>query len=92
MVDPDNLTDEQLETLLENPEVRKTLEYDDAGVMDIAASLEEFSNSDDFAETYDIFAKSVADRSGRVTESTVKKVITGMVAEANSVRADDNEE
>lgn len=89
MVDADNLTEEQLETLLNNPEVRKTLEYDDAGVTDIAEMLGKLANSEDYEETYGIFTQSVADRSGRVTQSTVKKVISGIIDEAGSVSSEE---
>lgn len=89
MVDIDDLTEEQLETLVSNPEVRKTLEYDDAGIDGVAEQLGEISDDDsEFSDTFDLFVEGVAERSGRVTEATVRKVITGMVAEANSVQSE----
>lgn len=89
MVDIDELTEEQVESLLENPEVRKTIEYDEAGVADVADLLQNLAENEDVEDTYDLFTQSVADRSGRVTQSTVQKVISGMIEEAESVQAED---
>lgn len=81
MVDPSELTEEDLEQLLENPEVVKTLEYDEMDVFeaaDIIAAMQDEHN-----ENYDVLTKSIADRSGRITQSTVKKVFTGLIEEAD---------
>lgn len=96
MVDIDDLNENDLETLLQNPEVRKTLQYDDAGLGELRDELTNLLDvaDDDDEEVYDLFTQGVADRSGRVTQATVQKVIEGMHEEVVSVMesTEDNEE
>jgi hypothetical protein len=84
-MNPDDLTEEQLESLLNNPEVQKTLSYGEIGVFNLADAIAEVSES----EEYDTFTQGVADRSGRVTQSTVQKVLNGIVEEASEYRNED---
>lgn len=86
-MDIDDLTNDDLETLLENPEVRKTLQYDEVNLAEIRDDLTELRETaeDEDSEVYSLFTQGVADRSGRVTQQTVQKVIEGMINEVNSV-------
>lgn len=86
-IDIDDINEEDLETLLQNPEVRKTLQYDDAELGDLRDELTNLLNlaDDDNEEVYDLYTQGVADRSGRVTQGTVQKVIEGMHEEVVSV-------
>lgn len=84
---PEDLTEEQLESLLSNPEVQKTLSYGEIGVFDLADEIANVQDEDE----YDTFTQGVADRSGRVTQSTVQKVLSGIVEEANEYRNDESE-
>lgn len=87
MVDPSDLTEEQLEQLMNNPQVQKTLQYDEAGLDEIADRVGDFIESAD-EDVYDLLTQGVADRSGRVSQQTVQKVLDGLVAEVNEVIQD----
>lgn len=78
----DELSERQKQKIMSNPEVRKMLEYSEKNIPQIAGQLNSLvPDEDEEDETFELFTQSVADRSGRVTQSTVKKVIRGMVEE-----------
>lgn len=80
MVSIEDLSEEQLNSLLENPEVVKSLEYEEENVFDVSDHIKRMSNE---WENYDVFTQAIADRSGRVTKQTVEKVLRGLVEEAD---------
>ena len=86
MVSPEDLTEEQLESLLNNPEVVKTIDYEEMGVFEVGDLLAQMQDS----ESYDVLTQSIADRSGRITQSTVKKVLMGFLDECSEYRTEDN--
>ncbi len=88
-MDANDLSEEDLERLLDNPEVQKTLKYGEVGLEEVAELLEDFESDDEESDTFDLFTQGVADRSGRVTQATVQKVISGMIEEVNDVTSND---
>lgn len=88
-IDFSNLSDEQQEALASHPQVRKMLEYEETSIPQIVGMLsnlidEEYSEDND--TTYTLLVEGIAERSGRVTESTVHKVFSGFVEEYNAVK------
>lgn len=87
-IDIDDLTDAQKEMLLSNPQVKKTLTYEQTALTQIVPMLANLKGDDEGTtnhEAYSLLVKGIAERSGRVTESTVQKVLDGFVEEYNSV-------
>jgi hypothetical protein len=88
-IDFSDLSDEQREALSTHPEVRKMLEYEDTSVPQISGMLKNLIDeewSEESETTYGILVRGIAERSGRVTESTVNKVLNGFVEEYESVQ------
>ena len=88
-IDFSELNEEQQKALSQHPEVRKMLEYEETSIPQITGMLanlidEEWSEDSD--TTYSVLVEGIAERSGRVTESTVDKVLNGFVEEYNSVK------
>ena len=91
-----DLSDEQKEALTSHPEVRKMLEYEDTSIPQIAGmlrNLTEVEPSDDFLTadanpetTYEILIHGIAEKHGRITRSTIHKVLSGFVTEYESVQ------
>ena len=98
----DDLSEEQKDVLLGNPEVRKMLEYEETSIPQVSSMLknltgmgsdeaearESFLNgdSDSPETTYEILIQGISDREGRITRSTVHKVLTGFTREFESVQ------
>lgn len=76
----DDLSDEEKALIANNPEVRKTLVY---GKQELPALAEEMQEMLDNEECADLLIKGIADRRGRITESTTRKVLTGFVDEVS---------
>lgn len=87
-MDFDDLTEEQKEAILQNPDVRKSLRYQDEAIQTANDGLTELQESDEdseLSEAFDLLVSGIAERSGRVTESTVRKVLEGFTAEVMDV-------
>lgn len=88
-IDLEELDSEQKEAILNNPDVKKSLRYQHDSVESVQDGLSSLTNkstrSDEMAEAYDLLVSGIAERSGRVTESTVDKVLTGFVDEVDEV-------
>jgi hypothetical protein len=82
-IDFDELSDDMKERLLSHPEVRRYVEYEETSIPQFVPMLRNLIN--DETETFDLFVQGIADRSGRVTEQTVRKVLNGAVEEYESV-------
>ena len=98
----DDLSEEQKDVLLGNPEVRKMLEYEETSIPQVSSMLknltgmgsdeaearESFLNgdSDSPETTYEILIQGISEREGRITRSTVHKVLTGFTREFESVQ------
>lgn len=88
-IDPDDLTEAQMDQLLSDPETVRMLEYADSGVAEIAENLQSLFEADDWEiegsgpvlsdGLYSLFVEDIADRSGRVTPSTVHKVLQSAI-------------
>lgn len=88
-IDISELSDEQLEALSANPEVQKMLRYEETSIPSIAGMLRNLTEADEGtenAEAYDLLVSGIAERSGRVTEKTVRKVLGNLVTEYDSVQ------
>lgn len=88
-IDFSELNEEQQQALSQHPEVRKMLEYEETSIPQIAGMLNNLIDeewSEDSDSTYSVLVEGIAERSGRVTESTVDKVLNGFVEEYNSVK------
>jgi hypothetical protein len=92
-IDFDDMDEETKEKLAAHPEVRKMLEYDDSGILAFADSLEDSRifdgdgfGDENLTETGELFTEQVAERCGRVTAATVRKVLAGIQNEAESVQ------
>lgn len=91
-MDFDDLTEEQKEAILQNDDVRKSLRYQDENVSDTydgLAALVEADEDSEAGEAYDLLVSGIAERSGRVTEKTVNKVLNGFVDEVAEVTDND---
>lgn len=88
----DELDEEQKQAILQNPDVLKTLRYQIDSVEEAFGGLDALVNAEedtDTEEAYELLVSGIAERSGRVTESTVEKVLSGFVDEVDEVT--DNE-
>ncbi|QSJ05042.1 hypothetical protein HdyHp2_110 [Haloarcula virus Hardyhisp2] len=88
-IDINELSEEQIEALTANPEVQKMLRYEETAIPQVASMVENLVNSDEGteeSEAYDLLVSGIAERSGRVTESTVRKVLSNLPEEFNSVK------
>ena len=95
-IDLSDLSDEQKEALTTHPEVRKMLEYEDTAIPQIAKMLRNLTDetpSDKFLAgdakpdtTYEILIHGIAEKHGRITRSTIHKVLTGFTSEYESVQ------
>lgn len=91
--DLDELTESQKEKLQAHPEVRKMIEYEESGILALGDAL---SDSDVFdgdgyefenlTETGELLIEQMATRTGRITESTIHKVLRALVEEVDSVQ------
>jgi hypothetical protein len=84
-INPNELSEEQLEALSSHPQVRRMLEYEETSIPQISSMLNNLMGSEEYEETYDLLVEGIAERSGRVTQSTVRKVLNGFVDEYQSV-------
>lgn len=85
-IEIDDLSEDQLKSLLENPDVKKAIRYDTETIQNAKDALETLTEAEEGTEendTYGLLVEGIADRSGRVTKSTVKTVLTGLVEEVN---------
>lgn len=83
-MDLDDLTEDQKQAILQNPDVRKSLRYELDSVSDSYEGLEDLAEAEEDSEegeAYDLLVTGIAERSGRVTEKTVNKVLNGFVEE-----------
>ncbi|AAQ13791.1 hypothetical protein [His2 virus] len=88
-IDINELSEEQIEALTANPEVQKMLRYEETAIPQVASMVENLVNADEGteeSEAYDLLVSGIAERSGRVTESTVRKVLSNLPEEFNSVK------
>lgn len=94
-IDFSDLSDEQKEALSAHPEVRKMLTYEETSIPQISGMLKNLQEADENAddeneaekaEAFNLLVSGIAERSGRVTESTVEKVLAGFVEEYDSVK------
>lgn len=85
-INMDELSEEQKEKIMGNAEVRKMIEYSEQSLPEVSELLEDFvpEDEDEDDSTYELYTEGVADRSGRVTQASVKKVINGMIEEGRS--------
>lgn len=87
-IDLNDLSDDQMEALAANPVVQKMLRFQNTSIPAVADGLRELTEADedtDEAEAFDLLVSGVAERSGRVTEATVSKVLTNLVEEYDEV-------
>lgn len=90
----DDLSDEQISALTENPDVKRMLTYEDTTIPEVSAGLGALQNPDEndvdepeaYNEAYELLVSGVAERSGRITEATTRKVLEGLVAEYESTQ------
>jgi len=82
-IDFDDLSDDMKDRLLSHPEVRRYIEYEETSIPQFVPMLRNLIN--DESETFDLFVEGIADRSGRVTKQTVRKVLNSAVEEYESV-------
>lgn len=82
-IDFDELSDDMKARLMENPQVRRYVEYEDSTISNIVPMLRNLRDNDN--ETFSLFVEGIAERSGRVTQSTVEKVLNGAIEEYESV-------
>ena len=90
----DDLTEEQIEKLMEQSEVQKFVKYGETRIPEASESLAEVINQEwekpeegeEPSDVYGILVRGIADRSGRITESTVHRVLQGFVEEYESVK------
>lgn len=83
------LSEDQLNALAENPEVRKMLQYEETSIPQVASMLSNLTGAEEDsteAEAYNLLVSGIAERSGRVTESTVRKVLSNFSEEYESVQ------
>lgn len=88
-IDISELSDEQIAALTENPEVQKMLRYEETAIPQVATmvrNLTEAEEGSEDAEAYNLLVSGIAERSGRVTESTVRKVLSNLPEEYDSVQ------
>jgi len=88
-IDISELSDEQMETLTSNPEVQKMLRYEETAIPQISGMLRNLTEAEEGTEeeqAYNLLVAGIAERSGRVTESTVRKVLSNLPAEYDSVK------
>jgi len=88
-IDFEDLSTEQMEALSEHPEVRKMLRYEETSIPQVAGMLRNLTEADEDTETgeaYELLVSGIAERSGRVTEQTVRKVLGNFPAEYDSVK------
>ena len=90
-----DLSEEQINALSAHPEVRKMLRYEETSIPSIAGMMRNLVSADEDsddeeeverAEAYNLLVAGIAERSGRVTESTVQKVLGNLVEEYDSVK------
>lgn len=88
-IDLNELDSEQKAAILNNPDVKKSLRYQHDSVESVQNGLSSLTNestrSEEMEEAYNLLVSGIAERSGRVTESTVEKVLSGFVDEVDSV-------
>jgi hypothetical protein len=87
-IDLNDLTDDQMEALSSNPVVQKMLRFENTSIPAVADGMRELTEADedtDEAEAYDLLVSGIAERSGRVTEATVTKVLNNLVEEYDEV-------
>lgn len=87
-IELEDLSDEQKATILQNPDVLKSVRYESDAVQDASEGLNDLITADEESEeeeAYDLLVSGIADRSGRVTEQTVKKVLSGLTEEVQEV-------
>lgn len=87
-IDLNDLSDDQMEALSSNPVVQKMLRFENTSIPAVADGMRELTEADedtDEAEAYDLLVSGIAERSGRVTEATVTKVLTNLVEEYDEV-------
>ncbi|WP_292484761.1 hypothetical protein [Methanohalobium sp.] len=82
-VDFEDLDDSVKEQLMNHPEVRRYVEYEETSIPQIASMLGNLEEGE--KETFDLLVSGIAERRGRITEQTVSKVLTGLVEEYNDV-------
>lgn len=90
----EDLSDDQIEALTENPDVKRMLTYEDTSIPDISDGLEMLQNPEDYdidepdayTEAYNLLVSGIAERSGRITEATTRKVLDGLVEEYTSTQ------
>lgn len=83
-LDFSELSDSQKEKLATHPQVRKMLEYEDTSIPQIVGMLNNLMNGE-HEETYDLLVSGIEERSGRITESTIRKVLEKFVEEYQEV-------
>lgn len=86
-IDPSELDDEMLESLMQHPQVRKYVTYNETSIPQIAAMLGNLQENEEHEETLSLLVEGISDRSGRVSESSVRKVLRGFVEEYESVES-----
>lgn len=87
-IELEDLSDEQKAAILQNPDVLKSVRYESDAVQDASEGLNDLITADEESEeeeAYDLLVSGIADRSGRVTEQTVKKVLSGLTEEVQEV-------
>ena len=87
-IDFSALSDEQRNALSSHPEVRKMLTYEETSIPQVASMLGNLQADDadeETAEAYSLLVSGIAERRGRITESTVRKVLSGLVEEYDEV-------
>lgn len=85
----DDLSEEQKEKLLSNPQIQRMLTYEDSEVPALVEAIRSLQEGDEFEladtdevasdGTYSLIVEGVADEAGRTTASTVNTVLTTVV-------------
>jgi hypothetical protein len=91
--DLNELTESQKEKLTAHPEVRKMIEYEEAGILALGEALSESGVFDgegyereNVTDTGELLIEQMESRTGRITDSTIHKVLRALVEEVDSVQ------
>lgn len=92
-IDFEELSESQKEIVGKHPEIRKMLRYEETSVPQVAGMLRNLTESEDgteAAEAYELLVSGIAERSGRVTEATVRKVLSNLPEEYDEANPDND--
>ena len=93
-IDFNELSESQKEVLGTHPEVRKMLRYEETSIPQVAGMLRNLTEADEgseSAEAYELLVSGIAERSGRVTEATVRKVLSNLPEEYDEANPDNGD-